>query len=305
MFRTPENFSDLEKENQKETKSFEERISDNNLLLEIKEIYKNEVKEVGRIEEKLLRFLELDEIYNKFYNRLPEVSPSLLENYINNFIELIKKEEIYRPDCFGLLVSALINKTVEKNQKENSENLSPLVIHLNVKSLPQPPSFLGFRNLDKCHLIIEGNCGNDTGALMEGGQIEIRGDCGSYTGFYMEGGKIKIEGNCGDDTGFCMRGSEIEIKGSCGKKTGCKMKRGLIMVEGNCGDGTGWHMQGGIIEIKGNCGEELAFDMEGGKIIVHGNIKSFAFAGLPLFVGKFYKGEIWHQGKRIWPKEAK
>lgn len=53
---------------------------------------------------------------------------------------------------------------------------------------------LGYKNPEKCHLIIEGDVGKRLGNRMEGGIIELKGNAGREVGKDMKKGKLIIDG---------------------------------------------------------------------------------------------------------------
>ena len=49
---------------------------------------------------------------------------------------------------------------------------------------------------------------------MKGGELIINGDCVDEVGYVMEGGKITVNGDAGQEVGQHMRGGEIHLNGT-------------------------------------------------------------------------------------------
>ena len=162
-----------------------------------------ELKKLWKENEKKLDTKNKHEAFSFFSSLpLPEVSPSLLERISNEFLKELKEfgRIEYLEYGLGLFLSVFLKKNIESyisSQKEKGikeEKIKPIEVHLKVKELPIPLDCLGWQNPKKLHLIIEGNCGLETGGEMRGGEIIIEGNCGNWTGLQMRGGKLDIKG---------------------------------------------------------------------------------------------------------------
>jgi len=175
----------------------------------------------------------------------PEVSPSFLEKISNKFLkefdwEKFKKSQTFKFDL-GLFLSAFLKKNIEnyilsqKKKGVREENIKPIEVHLDVKELPIRLSCLGFKNPEKLHLVIEGDCEEGVGWHMQGGRIIVKGNCGDLVGLGMLNGKIIVEKNCGDYTGLRMKGGELTVEGDCGQSIGKEMQEGILNLKGEVG----------------------------------------------------------------------
>ncbi len=104
----------------------------------------------------------------------------------------------------GLYLSAMCNRV------EGTEVL------LRLKGLKSRVHLVGYRLPEGKRLIVEGSCGDFTGAAMEGGEILVQGNTGNWTGVGLRRGKIIVEGNTGEQTGEWMEGGEVHVKGRIG-----------------------------------------------------------------------------------------
>ena len=228
----------------------------------IEKVYESEkegTKNVGAVrvpeyvEEKILPFV-------------PKIPPESLEKIINQFIEIYKDKGEYNYRLCSY-ISSVINRTTreyvqrEKDEGMKEKEIKDLTLHLDLEPLEEIVG-LGYKNQEKCHLIIEGkNKKSSIGQEMKGGKIEVNGDGGEYIGSNMKGGEIEIKGNAG-----------------------------IRVAQG---------MQGGQIEIHGDAtGQSNGDDMEDGKLIIWGEIGGFDDSAF----SSNNKGEIWHKGEKIWPK---
>jgi formylmethanofuran dehydrogenase subunit C len=126
-------------------------------------------------------------------------------------------------------------------------------------------------------ILIRGNVGKHTGALMSGGEIIIEGNVSDNCGTQMKGGIIRISGNAGHMLGGVYPGEKhgmnrgiIIVEGDCGSDAGAYMRRGLIVVKGNTGDFTGVRMVAGTIMVFGRLGKRAGANMKRGSIIAFG-----------------------------------
>ena len=133
-------------------------------------------------------------------------------------------------------------------------------------------------------LTIKGTPGNDMGAYMDGGHIEVFGNGQDAVGNTMNGGRIIIHGSTGDALGYAMRDGEIYVEGDVGYRCGIHMKefqnaRPVIVIGGSAGSFMGEYMAGGIIILLGRgalpgklVGNYLATGIHGGSIYVRGEV---------------------------------
>ena len=292
------------------------------MVEEVEEIWKEEFEMVEKSVEELKKLWEESEeeiegmtrsrVFSFFYSLpLPETSPSFLERVSNKFLKEFDwkkfKGVMDLNVDLGLFLSAFLKKNIEnyilsqKRKGVEEEKIKPIEVHLRVKGLPIVLNFLGYQNPEKLHLIIEGDCGSNTGQKMQDGKIIVKGNCGWHTGCKMQGGRIIVEGNCEGWTGTNIQGGKIIVKGNCKEATGYEMEKGEIIVEGNCGDWTGEIMQGGKIIVEGNCGDKTGHGMQGGELNIKGEVKSFNLGIQGTIIWKNIK--IWENG--LWTKEGK
>ena len=205
------------KERWKEKIEGYERIPEK-LSEEIEEVFEDEEKK-----EELKTWWKLAKqkyffIQKEILPKIPKIPPSLLEKTLQKVIERYERKK-YDPADFSLLLTALINRTVQEYTKAQEkkgkkiEDIPPLEIHLDVRKLPEKLEYFGYKNQEKSHLIIEGNVYWDVGAKMTGGRIEVKGNTGPGSGCEMAGGHLIIEGEAGPDIGENMSGGVLEIKG--------------------------------------------------------------------------------------------
>jgi glutamate synthase domain-containing protein 3 len=126
---------------------------------------------------------------------------------------------------------------------------------------------------------IKGIPGNDMGAFMDGGELEVFGNAQDGIGNTMNAGTIIVHGDCGDIAGYAMRGGQIYIEGNVGYRVGIHMKeykdmKPVIVIGGKAGDYLGEYMAGGTIILLGQgiknidelTGRYCATGMHGGKL---------------------------------------
>jgi len=207
------------------------------MIEEVEGRWKDEIEEFEMVEKSVKELKKLweeneeelgakgwNETFSFFFSLpLPEISPSLLERISNKFLkefdwERIEVREYLGPDL-SLFLTVFLKKNIEnytssqKNKGIKEENIEPIEVYLKVKEAPIVLDYLGYRNPEKLHLIIEGNCGRWTGSEMQGGKIIVKGNCGDWIGGEMQGGEMIVEGNCGDLTGEHMQGRVLNVKG--------------------------------------------------------------------------------------------
>ncbi|VVC00707.1 Tungsten-containing formylmethanofuran dehydrogenase 2 subunit C [uncultured archaeon] len=159
-------------------------------------------------------------------------------------------------ECAGLFLSALINKSSEKNFTVITEHLENI-------------SELGYANTKD--VIVRGNCGKGFASRMESGRAEVFGDAGESAGSGMKGGTVIIHGNTGDRPAADMHGGELFINGNAGYTAGEGMEGGKLEIFGNSDWMPGLDMRGGIVILHGNCPGNAGAFMKGGKMIIRGS----------------------------------
>lgn len=134
-------------------------------------------------------------------------------------------------------------------------------------------------------LILHGTPGNDMGAYLNGGSIEVFGNAQEAVGNTMGGGTIIIHGHTGDTLGYAMRDGEIYIRNRAGSRAGIHMKEfenmhPTVVIGGIAGAFLAEYMAGGTLVILGlnrdkGCdivGAHCATGMHGGKIYMRGEV---------------------------------
>ena len=132
-------------------------------------------------------------------------------------------------------------------------------------------------------IVVHGTPGNDMGAYMDGGHIEVFGNGQDAVGNTMNGGRIIIHGSVGDALGYAMRDGEIYVEGNVGYRCGIHMKefeqaRPVIVIGGSAGSFLGEYMAGGIVILLGRgmqqeiVGSYVATGIHGGAIYVRGEV---------------------------------
>lgn len=66
---------------------------------------------------------------------------------------------------------------------------------------------------------------------MKKGVVIVKGDAGKNTGALLSGGTVIIDGNTGDFSGIDMKDGILIINGDAGKFLGAQMKGGKIFVK--------------------------------------------------------------------------
>jgi formylmethanofuran dehydrogenase subunit C len=124
-------------------------------------------------------------------------------------------------------------------------------------------------------VMVTGDAGYCTGAMMRGGKIEIQGSVNDGCGLNMEAGIILVHGSAGDFCGaastgrkFGMSGGEIIIGKNTGCETGAWMRKGLIFVGGNAAEYAGARMTAGTIIINGHASAGAGIGMKRGSLVV-------------------------------------
>ncbi|MCD6086249.1 hypothetical protein J7J37_01685 [bacterium] len=187
---------EVEREWKKEIEEFEIEKP----VKELKKLWEENEEEVRRERKK-----GVDKLFSFFlFLPLPEIPLFLLERISNKFLKEFDwkkfEKKVFLDYDLGLFLSAFLNKNIENyilSQKKKGikeEDIKPIEVHLNVEELPIRLSYLGYRNPEKLHLIIEGNCEGWTGQWMQGGKMIIEGNCGDWTGEDMQGGELNIKG---------------------------------------------------------------------------------------------------------------
>lgn len=133
-------------------------------------------------------------------------------------------------------------------------------------------------------LSIRGVPGNDLGAFMHQGLVEVHGSCQDCVGNTMNGGTIVVHGHGGDTLGYAMRGGTIYIKNYVGYRVGIHMKefgemKPSIIIGKKAGNFLGEYMAGGLVVVLGIdlqpdekvFGNFCGTGMHGGRILVRGN----------------------------------
>ncbi len=129
-------------------------------------------------------------------------------------------------------------------------------------------------------ILVKGNAGMLTGALMSGGSLIVEGNADAWFCQEMKGGESIVKGNAanylgssyrGDWTG--MTGGKISVEGNAKSDIGEYMSKGTIIIKGDVESFVGVHMQGGTIIIEGNALERIGSEMDKGTILVKGEIK--------------------------------
>jgi len=162
-----------------------------NLQKEIEEFEKKEVKErvekLKEVWEENKRRFELQPA-NKLLNLietqlpLPETPHFLLEKVLNQFLKEFEKKS-YHPSHLGTFISGFLNKNIDlylkhQLQKKKKEEIKEVLIRLDLRK--PPLDLLGYKNREKCYLMIKGTVGDWLGAEMLGGTLIIYGEVGGF-----------------------------------------------------------------------------------------------------------------------------
>jgi len=267
-----------------------EEKSSEKLSKKIEEVYDEKKQELVR--KNVFEGEIYSSIQKEILPKILKIPPSLLEKTLQKVIRIYEEKE-YNETHFGLLLSALINRTVEEyiesqeRKGKKLEEIKPLEIYLNLIKLPRKLYYLGYGNSEKSHLFLKGDVDWNLGKYMTGGKIIVEGNSGWGVGEEMKGGEIIITGDAGNKAGFAMKSGKIMVKGSATPLVGYYMTGGESIVEGNVGRMAGAEMENGTLEIKGDA---ESFDKSAFSPRNHGTI--------------IWKGiEIWRNGN--WTKEGK
>ena len=123
-------------------------------------------------------------------------------------------------------------------------------------------------------IVVFGDAGAFTGALMRGGEIHIFGSAGDFSASSMSGGLVRIEGSAGNYLGagapgskFGMKDGCIVVNGDAGIRLGQRMRRGLIVAGGSVESGACAGMIAGTVIVLGKPNGQLGVHMRRGSII--------------------------------------
>jgi len=142
---------------------------------EIEKLYDEWKNQVRRIPKDIANILS-----QKVIIKIREIKAQYLEKVLNQLLERYEEKE-YSTVTLGLLISLLLNRTVNQYIKEEMEKgkelkqIEPLNVNLNTKKLKNPISLLGYENQEKSYLKITGNAGAWTAYFMKGGKLIIDG----------------------------------------------------------------------------------------------------------------------------------
>ncbi len=142
---------------------------------EIEKLYDEWKNQVRRIPKDIANILS-----QKVIIKIREIKAQYLEKVLNQLLERYEEKE-YSTVTLGLLISLLLNRTVNQYIKEEMEKgkelkqIEPLNVNLNTKKLKNPISLLGYENQEKSYLKITGNAGAWTAYFMKGGRLIIDG----------------------------------------------------------------------------------------------------------------------------------
>jgi len=305
-----ESFEQFVKRQEEKLDEVEEKIG------EIKDRWKDKIKEGERLSKELSEKIEevfeerkkkLGEMMNsenmvafiqeKILPEIPRIPSFLLEKTLQKLIERYEKRE-YSPLYFSLLLSTLINRTIEeyiesqRKKGKKFEEIKPLEIHLDLERLPENLQCFGYRNQEKSHLFIKEGIQMGLGDSMIGGKIIIEGNAGYELGSFMTGGEIIVKGNTEGSTGLDMAGGRIIVEGDAKDLLGDSMTGGKIIIEGNARNWVGRYMKNGILEIKGDVESfhKTAFSPD--------NLGTIIWKGI-----KIWENGSWtKEGKEMWEK---
>lgn len=132
---------------------------------------------------------------------------------------------------------------------------------------------------------IHGTPGNDMGAYLNGGTLEVFGNGQEAIGNTMNGGSITVHGHVGDTLGYAMRDGEIFVEKRAGSRAGIHMKefqkkQPVVVIGGIAGAFLGEYMAGGTLIVMGLenteglpiVGVHCATGMHGGRIFIRGDV---------------------------------
>ena len=142
---------------------------------EIEKLYDEWKNQVRRIPKDIANILS-----QKVIIKIREIKAQYLEKVLNQLLERYEEKE-YSTVTLGLLISLLLNRTVNQYIKEEMEKgkefkqIEPINVNLNTKKLKNAISLLGYENQEKSYLRITGNAGSWTAYFMKGGKLIIDG----------------------------------------------------------------------------------------------------------------------------------
>ncbi len=169
-----------------------------------------------------------------------------------------------------------LNRRIRKTLSEGQER----IVLMNVMGQRYIASATGGTRM---RIEIHGTPGNDLGAFLNGGTLEVFGNAQDVTANTMNGGRIVVHGNSGDITGLAARGGTLLVKGNSGYRVGIHIKEfeGVgpsLVIGGFVNDYVGEYMAGGTIFVMGlGCtsspvGLNVGAGMHGGRILVRGGL---------------------------------
>lgn len=86
--------------------------------------------------------------------------------------------------------------------------------------------------------------------LDENFEIILNGDADLSTGILMKKGVVRVNGNAGNNTAALLNGGTVIIDGKCDDFTAVEMKKGIVIVNGNAGKFLGPKKVSGTIYAK-------------------------------------------------------
>lgn len=132
-------------------------------------------------------------------------------------------------------------------------------------------------------VVLYGTPGNDMGAYLNGGRLEVFGNGQEAIGNTMNGGEIVVHGHAGDTLGYAMRDGAIFVEKRAGSRAGIHMKEfrqmhPVVVIGGVVGAFLGEYMAGGTLIVLGLgntqnlplVGAHCATGMHGGRIFLRG-----------------------------------
>ncbi|MFH0860792.1 MAG: hypothetical protein V1921_06290 [Candidatus Altiarchaeota archaeon] len=154
----------------------------------------------------------------------------------------------------GLMVSALVQNSSRNDFSLKIGDFIP---------------FLGFKLGKGKKLTVDGDVGDFTGELMDGGTVHVLGEAGWRTGAWMKDGKIIVGLSTNSYTGWKMEGGEIIVEDDVTSYLGSEMKAGRVHVKGSAGSEVGDKMEGGTVEVDGGA-QNVSANYKSGTIILQG-----------------------------------
>lgn len=132
-------------------------------------------------------------------------------------------------------------------------------------------------------ITLYGTPGNDMGAYLNGGKIEVFGNGQEAIGNTMNGGEIVVHGHVGDTLSYAMRDGTVFVEKRAGSRAGIHMKefetmQPVVVIGGVVGAFLGEYMAGGTLIVLGLynsqklplIGAHCATGMHGGRIFLRG-----------------------------------